>query len=64
VLMRNSASLRRDTLRRGRTRVFMSRRTLEQRYGRGASTRRKTSSRHQGLKAAAAATETPPRSID
>ena len=37
VLMRNSASLRRDTLRRGRTRVFMSRRTLEQRYGRGAA---------------------------
>jgi hypothetical protein len=36
VLMRNSASLRRDTLRRGRTRVFMSRRTLEQRYGSGA----------------------------
>jgi hypothetical protein len=36
VLTRNSASLRRDTLRRGRTRVFMSRRTLEQRYGSGA----------------------------
>jgi hypothetical protein len=33
VLTRNAASLRRDTLRRGRTRVFMSRRTLEQRYG-------------------------------
>jgi len=32
VLARNAASLRRDTLRRGRTRVFMSRRLLEQRY--------------------------------
>ena len=37
VLTRNTASLRRDTLRRGRTRVFMSRRTLEQRYGSGAA---------------------------
>jgi hypothetical protein len=37
VLTRNAASLRRDTLRRGRTRVFMSRRALEQRYGSGAS---------------------------
>jgi YkoP domain len=37
VLTRNAASLRRDTLRRGRTRVFMSRRTLEQRYGSGAA---------------------------
>jgi hypothetical protein len=37
VLTRNSASLRRDTLRRGRTRMFMSRRTLEQRYGSGAA---------------------------
>jgi hypothetical protein len=36
VFTRNAASLRRDTLRRGRTRVFMSRRTLEQRYGSGA----------------------------
>src|SRR5947209_7465491 len=36
VLTRNSTALRRDTLRRGRTRVFMSRRTLEQRYGSGA----------------------------
>ena len=33
VLTRNSAALRRDTLRRGRTRMFMSRRALEQRYG-------------------------------
>jgi hypothetical protein len=33
VLTRNAAALRRDTLRRGRTRVFMSRRALEQRYG-------------------------------
>jgi len=32
VLARNAAALRRDTLRRGRTRVFMSRRLLEQRY--------------------------------
>jgi hypothetical protein len=37
VLTRNSASLRRDTLRRSRTRVFMSRRALEQRYGSGAA---------------------------
>src|SRR5215510_582141 len=29
----NAAALRRDTLRRGRTRVFMSRKVLEQRYG-------------------------------
>ena len=29
----NTAALRRDTLRRGRTRVFMSRKVLEQRYG-------------------------------
>ena len=36
VLARNQAALRRDTLRRGRTRVFMSRKVLEQRYGRGA----------------------------
>jgi len=36
VLARNAAALRRDTLRRGRTRVFMSRKVLEQRYGRGA----------------------------
>src|SRR5262249_52636754 len=35
VLARNQAALRRDTLRRGRTRVFMSRKVLEQRYGRG-----------------------------
>jgi hypothetical protein len=35
VLARNAAALRRDTLRRGRTRVFMSRRVLERRYGRG-----------------------------
>ena len=33
VLARNQAALRRDTLRRGRTRVFMSRKVLEQRYG-------------------------------
>jgi hypothetical protein len=33
VLARNAAALRRDTLRRGRTRVFMSRQALEQRYG-------------------------------
>ena len=33
VLTRNRAALRRDTLRRGRTRVFISRRALEQRYG-------------------------------
>jgi hypothetical protein len=32
VLARNAVALRRDTLRRGRTRVFMSRRLLEQRY--------------------------------
>ena len=36
VLAGNAAALRRDTLRRGRTRVFMSRKALEQRYGRGA----------------------------
>ena len=35
VLARNAASLRRDTLRRGRTRVFMSRRLLERRYAGG-----------------------------
>jgi hypothetical protein len=35
VLARNQAALRRDTLRRGRTRVFMSRKVLERRYGRG-----------------------------
>jgi len=35
VLARNAAALRRDTLRRGRTRVFMSRRLLEQRYAGG-----------------------------
>ena len=34
VLARNAAALRRDTLRRGRRRVFMSRRLLEQRYAR------------------------------
>jgi hypothetical protein len=41
VLARNAAALRRDTLRRGRTRMFMSRRALEQRYagGRGAAER-------------------------
>ena len=33
VLTRNKAALRRDTLRRGRTRMFISRRALEQRYG-------------------------------
>jgi hypothetical protein len=33
VLVRNAAALRRDTLRRGRTRMFISRRALEQRYG-------------------------------
>jgi len=33
VLLRNAAALRRDTLRRSRTRVFISRRALEQRYG-------------------------------
>jgi hypothetical protein len=36
VLTRNRAALRRDTLRRGRTRMFMSRHALEQRY-RGAA---------------------------
>jgi hypothetical protein len=36
VLARNRVALRRDTLRRGRTRVFMSRKVLEQRYGGGA----------------------------
>src|SRR5262245_32392564 len=36
VLARNAVALRRDTLRRGRTRVFMSRKVLEQRYGGGA----------------------------
>jgi hypothetical protein len=35
VLAHNATSLRRDTLRRGRTRVFISRRALEQRYGSG-----------------------------
>jgi len=35
VLARNATALRRDTLRRGRTRVFMSRRALEQRYAGG-----------------------------
>ncbi|HYZ44591.1 MAG TPA: hypothetical protein VE667_07015 [Xanthobacteraceae bacterium] len=39
VLLRNASALRRDTLRRGRTRVFISRRALEQRYG-GAGGRR------------------------
>jgi hypothetical protein len=38
VLARNAAALRRDTLRRGRTRVFMSRRLLEQRYADGRET--------------------------
>jgi hypothetical protein len=33
VLARNQVALRRDTLCRGRTRVFMSRKVLEQRYG-------------------------------
>jgi YkoP domain len=33
VLARNATALRRDTLRRGRTRAFMSRGALEQRYG-------------------------------
>jgi hypothetical protein len=37
VLTRNAGSLRSDTLRRGRTRVFISRRALEQRYGGGAA---------------------------
>jgi hypothetical protein len=32
VLARNAAALRQDTLRRGRTQVFLSRRSLEQRY--------------------------------
>jgi hypothetical protein len=36
VLARNQVALRRDTLRRGRTRMFMSRKLLEQRYGGGA----------------------------
>src|SRR5262249_34844394 len=36
VLARNQAALRRDTLRRDRRRGFMSRKVLEQRYGRGA----------------------------
>jgi hypothetical protein len=36
VLARNQVALRRDTLRRGRTRAFMSRKLLEQRYGGGA----------------------------
>jgi hypothetical protein len=39
VLTRNRAALRRDTLRRGRTRMFMSRRALEQRYGGAARVR-------------------------
>jgi hypothetical protein len=34
VLARNSTALRPDTLRRGRTQVFLSRRALDQRYGR------------------------------
>jgi hypothetical protein len=33
VLARNAAALRQDTLRRGRTQVFLSRRALQQRYG-------------------------------
>jgi hypothetical protein len=36
VLVRNAAALRRDTLRRGRTQVFLSRQALQQRYGGGA----------------------------
>jgi len=36
VLARKQTARRRDTLRRGRTRVFMSRKVLEQRYGGGA----------------------------
>src|SRR4029453_5314934 len=36
VLARNKVALGRDTRRRGRTRVFMSRKLLEQRYGGGA----------------------------
>jgi hypothetical protein len=36
VWVHNAAALRQDTLRRGRTQVFLSRRVLEQRYGRGA----------------------------
>jgi hypothetical protein len=36
VWVHNAAALRRDTLCRGRTQVFLSRRVLEQRYGRGA----------------------------
>ena len=39
VLTRNATALRRDTLRRGRTRMFMSRRALEQRYGGAARVR-------------------------
>jgi hypothetical protein len=39
VLTRNRAALRRDTLRRGRTRMFMSRHALEQRYGGAARVR-------------------------
>jgi hypothetical protein len=39
VLTRNRAALRRDTLRRGRTRMFMSRDALEQRYGGAARVR-------------------------
>jgi hypothetical protein len=39
VLTRNRAALRRDTLRRGRTRMFMSRHALEQRYGGAAGVR-------------------------
>jgi hypothetical protein len=35
VWVHNAAALRRDTLRRGRAEVFLSRRVLEQRYGRG-----------------------------
>jgi hypothetical protein len=36
VFAHNATALRRDTLRRGRTRVFISRRALGQRYGGGA----------------------------
>jgi hypothetical protein len=36
VLVRNAAALRRDTLRRGRTQVFLPRQLLQQRYGGGA----------------------------
>lgn len=33
VLVRNAAALRRDTMRRGRTQVFLSRQVLQRRYG-------------------------------